>query len=127
MAIKVSKKDMKETYFLLGASYCALTDLLGNFGTQLYSAGVYGWSCDYYIIEDGNRRAVISTGYSPVYDVMLSRDICDFLNDLANRTMHSESDLSYNDKVQLLKKKALDILLPIIRAELDARNKGAGK
>lgn len=123
MSIRVTKKDMKESYFLLGASYCALSDLLGNFGTQLYSAGVYGWSCDYFIIEDGNRRVVISTGYSPVYDVMLSTETCDKLNGLANKIMHGESKLSYNERVQLLKSRALDILLPIIRNELERRNK----
>lgn len=122
MPIRVTKKDMKENYFLLGASYCALSDLLGNFGTHLYSAGVYGWSCDYFIIEDGNRRAVISTGYSPVYDLLLSRETCDNLNRMANMIMHGESKLSYNEKVQLLKSKTLDILLPIIRNELEKRN-----
>lgn len=122
MSIRVTKKDMKENYFLLGASYCALSDLLGNFDTRLYSAGVYGWSCDYFIIEDGNRRAVISTGYNPVYDLMLSRETCDNLNGLANRIMHSESKLSYNEKVQLLKSKTLDILSPIIREELQRKN-----
>lgn len=63
MEIKVSKKEIRNSYFqIVGVPYCDLQYLLRNEKADYYSAGVYGWSCDYYKFEE--LGVIISTGYS---------------------------------------------------------------
>lgn len=67
MKIKVSKKEVKETgKKIISIGYCQAQHILGGLTPLMYSACVYGWSCDYYIIEEKN--VIISTGYSPIGD-----------------------------------------------------------
>lgn len=64
MKIQVTKKMIKENYkniILIG--YCNAENMLKEKNATMYSAGVYGWSCDYYIIDN---ETIISTGYSPI-------------------------------------------------------------
>ena len=76
--IKVSKKDMKQNYYIVGIPYCTAQNLLYYENPLAYSSGVYGWSCDYYDVEN----IVISTGYSYInnkrtaydYDVLIDYD-----------------------------------------------------
>lgn len=57
--IKATKREMKQNYKILGVGYCDMQYLLRYQQPISYSAGVYGWACDYYYIKD----VVISTGY----------------------------------------------------------------
>jgi hypothetical protein len=50
---------MRDNYYIIGAGYCSLQFLLRYQNPIAYSAGVYGWSCDYYNVDD----VIISTGY----------------------------------------------------------------
>ena len=62
--VKITKKAAKASApCLLSVSYCAIQNLIRHLSPYAYSAGVYGWSCDYYDVSDG---IVISTGYSPI-------------------------------------------------------------
>ena len=61
MKLKITKKAMRgEEIYKVG--YCKLEHLLLNERAFAYSAGVYGWACDYYNV--GN--IYISTGHSPI-------------------------------------------------------------
>ena len=60
--IKATKIDMRENHFIIGISYCLAENLLQYERPIAYSGGVYGWACDYYLING----AIISTGYSPL-------------------------------------------------------------
>jgi hypothetical protein len=60
--IKATKKEMRENYFIIGISYCLAQNLLHYERPIAYSSGVYGWACDYYLVNG----VVISTGYSPL-------------------------------------------------------------
>lgn len=63
MKFKASKKQMKEGYCnIISIGYCEAQSLLYNKTPIAYSAGVYGWSCDYYDING----VLICTGYSPI-------------------------------------------------------------
>ena len=65
--IKISKKDIKECCKnIICVGYCELQYLLQYKYADFYSCGVYGWSCDYYKIDD---NLIISTGYSPIGNV----------------------------------------------------------
>jgi hypothetical protein len=59
--IKISKKDAKENYFIIGIGFGKAQNLLAHEKPIAYSTtGHMGWLCDYYDIEG----VVISTGAS---------------------------------------------------------------
>ena len=60
--VKATKSEMKENYYIISAGYCSIQNLLRYENPIAYSSGIYGWSCDYYDIDN----VVISTGYSPI-------------------------------------------------------------
>ena len=61
MKFKTTKKEMKQNYHrIIGIGYCDAYYLLRYEEPIAYSAGVYGWACDYYDIDG----VLISTGYS---------------------------------------------------------------
>ena len=72
MKAKVSKKEVRNTnYRIISIGYCDMQFLLRHHDCYMYSAGTYGWSCDYYIINSDNTglvtpNTVISTGYQPL-------------------------------------------------------------
>lgn len=63
MKAKVTKLAVKNSFTtILSLGYCQLQYLLYYKKPYAYSCGSYGWSCDYYDIEN----ICISTGYSPI-------------------------------------------------------------
>jgi len=60
--IKATKREMRDNHYVISASYCEMQSLLNNESPVAYSAGIYGWSCDYYLIDD----VIICTGYSTI-------------------------------------------------------------
>ena len=63
MKLKTTKKQIKDnSRQILSVGYCALQSLLRYESPFAFSAGVYGWACDYYNING----VVISTGYQPI-------------------------------------------------------------
>lgn len=105
----VTKKHIKEMGFpIITAGYCHLQTLLKHSEPFAYSKGVYGWSCDYYIVNYAvGKFAIISTGYNPINSIKL-----EFVHELnhenAAKKVNNFMDLVYEDKVtitnRLLKK-----------------------
>ena len=63
MKLKATKKQIRENFnTILSIGYCDAQYLLDFKNPFAYSAGLNGWSCDYYQI--GN--ICICTGYSPI-------------------------------------------------------------
>ena len=63
MKLQTTKKAINNNFSeIIKIGYCDLQNLLEYSGPFAYSAGLYGWSCDYY--EIGN--VCISTGYQPI-------------------------------------------------------------
>jgi hypothetical protein len=60
--IHVTKKQMRDNYYILGVSYCKLQFLLNYTSPVAYSTGAHGWACDYYNVDG----VLISTGYAPL-------------------------------------------------------------
>lgn len=61
--IKVSKSDVKNHHRkVLSIGYCQAQTLLKCEAPLMYSCGIYGWACDYYVIDD----VIICTGYNPI-------------------------------------------------------------
>lgn len=62
--IRITKKEAHTCApCLLSVGYCRIQTLLQHLKPFAYSAGVHGWSCDYFDVADG---VVISTGYAPI-------------------------------------------------------------
>jgi hypothetical protein len=61
MKFKTTKKEMRDCN-PLRVGYCKAQYLLSYESPIAYSAGDYGWACDYYNIDG----VWISTGYSPI-------------------------------------------------------------
>lgn len=67
MKFKTTKKAIKESYSkIYSVGYCNMANLLKYRSPIAYSAGVYGWACDYYLIDG----IVISTGYNPIGETL---------------------------------------------------------
>lgn len=85
MSIKASKREVKESFYVVGVPYCDLQYLLRFVTPFAHSEGVYGWQCDYYQVEGSNF--VISTGYSTVQNIEIEdtvkREIIKKYNKLA--------------------------------------------
>lgn len=66
--IKVSKKEIKNCCRdIICVGYRDLQFLLYYKYADFYSSGVYGWSCDYYKINDD---LIICTGYLPIGNIV---------------------------------------------------------
>ena len=81
MKAQISKKEVRNTnYRIISTGFCDMQFLLRHHDYNLYSAGIYGWSCDYYIINSDNTGmftpyTVISTGYQPLNNRETKPDI----------------------------------------------------
>lgn len=63
MKIKVTKKSIMETYpYVIKIGYCNAYNLLKGHTARMYTAGVYGWNSDIYIMDEDT---VVVTGYRP--------------------------------------------------------------
>ena len=63
MKCKVTMREVRNNYRnIVAIGYCEMQALLSYETPFAYSAGVYGWNCDYYDIDG----VCISTGYRPI-------------------------------------------------------------
>ena len=63
MKSKVTKTAVKNDFnTILSLGYCDIQYLTYYKRPFAYSCGVYGWSCDYYDVDN----VCLSTGYSPI-------------------------------------------------------------
>lgn len=63
MISRATKKAMREGYArIISVGYGGMQALLSHQTPIAYSAGVYGWACDYYSVNG----VLISTGYAPL-------------------------------------------------------------
>lgn len=92
--VKTTAKAIKNAYFnIITVGYCDLQYLLAYFQPAYYTAGVYGWNCDVYIIDS---NTVIATGYRPVSGNMHSHEITKKYNELAKAEIYGSWDVDYS-------------------------------
>lgn len=78
MKTRITKKAIMSTYSnVIKVGYCDLQDALKGREPNFYTAGVYGWNADVYVID---CDTVIVTGYRPFGNVDLPRSVIDALN-----------------------------------------------
>lgn len=81
MKTKITKKAIMGEYRnVIKVGYCDMQDALKWREPNFYTAGVYGWNSDVYVID---YDTVIVTGYRPFGNVKLPREVIDMLNKCA--------------------------------------------
>lgn len=70
---------------VIKVGYCDLQDALKWREPNFYTAGVYGWNSDVYVID---YDTVIVTGYRPFGNIELPREVIDALNKCAVSITH---------------------------------------
>lgn len=86
MKTKTTKKAIMNAYEnVIKVGYCDLQDALKWREPNFYTAGVYGWNADVYVID---YDTVIVTGYRPFGNIELPREVIDALNKCAASIMH---------------------------------------
>ena len=70
---------------VIKVGYCDMQDALKWREPNFYTAGVYGWNADVYVID---HDTVIVTGYRPFGNMELPRDVVDALNKCARSITH---------------------------------------
>lgn len=90
MKTKVTNKYIKANYAnIIAVPYCGLQTLLNEFYPLFYNCGVYGWNCDFYIIDD----ICICTGYRP-FGKRVDYKIIEKYEELAiNKTSEEKNEL----------------------------------
>ena len=81
MKTQTTKKAIMNAYRnVIKVGYCDMQDALKWREPNFYTAGVYGWNADVYVID---YDTVIVTGYRPFGNMELSREVIDTLNKCA--------------------------------------------
>lgn len=58
---------MQQNWRILSVGYCVMQTILAWESPIAYSAGHYGWSCDYYLVKTKKYGdVIICTGYNPI-------------------------------------------------------------
>lgn len=116
MKTEITKKAIMNAYRnVIKVGYCDMQAALKWREPNFYTAGVYGWNSDVYVID---YETVIVTGYRPFGNIKLPCDVVDTLNKCAESiTRHLNYDLA---KIYL--KNNLDELVSGIEYDFDSYN-----
>lgn len=109
MKFRATKKEMRNGYSkIITIGYCDAQHLLQYQSPIAYSAGTYGWDCDYYEVGD----TLISTGYRPISSGSVIRDydtVSEYDKRAAaivyNRTNHTDAAVEVNKLLEEFVKK----------------------
>lgn len=98
--IKITKKEIKSRFNkILSVNASSMQSLLKYQEPFAYSAGTYGWDCDYYMVND----LLICTGYRPIKGKGISIDygILQKYGEKA-RDLPFERGVKYRDTIEAL-------------------------
>lgn len=89
MKVKITEKQLKNSYKnIISVNYCGLQYLLNRINANYYTAGIYGWKSDVYVI---NNNTVIVTGYKPIGNIKPEYKIIDKYNAAAEKIIKKYS------------------------------------
>lgn len=112
MKLKTTKKEIRGGFYrILSIGYCDAQYLLRYKNPFGYSAGVYGWACDYYDIDG----VCISTGYQPLSDKNMLHDynlVREYENKARDICTGDSSHDGKKEKVNALLSELIDNLTP---------------
>lgn len=70
--------------------YADLQFIFHNITADYYNAGIYGWNCDIYILDD----VVITTGYRNTRGKKIPHELIKKYSDKAEKIIHNHNDYS---------------------------------
>jgi len=106
--LRVTKKEIRENYRIVGIGYCGAQYLLKHQEPFGYSSGVYGWACDYYEVDG----VIISSGYDYIHNKNVK---CDYEMIKKYDNKASEIDSNYDLPYEERKKAINDLLHEFIK------------
>ena len=92
---------------VIRVGYCDMQSALTWREPNFYTAGVYGWNADVYVID---ADTVVVTGYRPFGNVELSRNVIDTLNACAES---ASRNLEYHMAKTYLRDNLVELALGI--------------
>ena len=120
MKLQTTKTNIKNNFgTVLAVGYCELQYLLNCCSPFAYSAGVYGWVCDYYTPSDKFRGVCLATGYNT--DRLGGKRVS---YELVKEYEQKAHELVCDYNTQINKREALNILIDeFIEKALEEKNK----
>lgn len=119
MKTKTTKRAIMHAYEnVIKVYYCDLQDALKWREPNFYTAGIYGWNSDVYVID---YSTVIVTGRRPFGNIELPREVINTLNKCAVSITHY---LDY-DMAKIYLNNNLDELASGIEYDFDSYNFGS--
>lgn len=116
MKLRASKKEIRDNAGTLWCTgYCEAQYLLKVLDPFAYSAGAYGWACDYYYLTP---YIVLSTGYSPVGEC-IPYDIVRKYEKKAENIWHDYDKYKSYEARKKAVLKLIDEFVTEVRAHLD--------
>ena len=98
--MNVTMKNIKKEYpKIIKVGYCELQNLLRFKNADFTTSGVYGWNADIYTVS---IDTAICTGYRPLGNIELKRDIIKKYDDKALKIYCNEKD--YNIAIKKIDK-----------------------
>ena len=112
MSRQVTRNFIKEGFKnVIKVGYCELQDLLQLLNCDYYTAGIYGWNADIYIIDS---NTVIVTGYRAFGNIVSKYEINKKYNKKANEIM-----IQYPKKYEERKEELNELLQQYIKETLE--------
>lgn len=109
MKLKATRKQIKEgAYYIIGSGYCTMDYLLRYEEPFSYCCGIYGWSCDNYLIKNNYfGEVIISTGYNyidskNVKDSRFNYEIIKKYEQQAREVISGDYTMSYEEKKEIV-------------------------
>ena len=107
MKLQTTKTNIRNNFgTVLMAGYCEIQYLLNYCNAFAYSAGVYGWSCDYYTPSTKYSSVCIATGYNT--DRLGGKRVS---YELVKEYEKKATDIVLGDNTHINKRDALNILI----------------
>lgn len=105
MKTKTTFKAIRDNYSkILSIGYCQAQSLLVFKNARYYNSGVYGWNCDFYVIND----IVICTGYKTI-GKHIDSDLVKEYNNKAY-SIYRESGLKLSEVEERVNSLLLDLI-----------------
>lgn len=91
MKTKTTQKAIQQSFkHIISIGYCQAPNLLANLDPNFYTAGIYGWRADVYIVDN---KTAITTGYTPFGNVNPSAELINKYDRLASKNLMTTEEL----------------------------------
>ena len=91
MKTKTTKKAIMQSFKnIIQLGYCQAPEMLAGLEPNFYTAGLYGWQADVYIVD--NKTAIV-TGYTPFGNIDPSRELIEKYERIAGKKLMTTTEI----------------------------------